>query len=95
MKLVLAIVQSGDADQIVGGLLVAGFRVTRLSSAGGFFRRSNVTLLIGVESPKVEAVLGIIRANIRPRNEGRPPDEEVFPYGATIFALQIERFVYL
>ena len=52
MNLVLTIVQNDDADQVVGGLLAAGYRVTRLNTAGGFLRRGNVTPLIGAENAR-------------------------------------------
>jgi uncharacterized protein YaaQ len=60
MHLVMAVMQTVDADPVTGGLLAAGYRVTRLNPAGGFFRRDNVTLLIGVESEQVDDVLRII-----------------------------------
>ena len=65
MNLILAIMQNEDADPVSGGLLAAGYRVTKLNTAGGFFRRGNVTLLIGVEAEKVEDALNIVQANCR------------------------------
>jgi uncharacterized protein YaaQ len=93
MNLVLAIVHSDNADQVAGGLLAAGYRLTRLSTAGGFLRRGNVTLLIGVESSKVDDVLVIIQANLLPRTEPRPPEAGMPAYGATVFVIEADRFV--
>ncbi len=93
MNLMLAILQNEDADPVVGGLMAAGYRVTRLNSAGGFFRRGNVTLLIGVESEKVDDVLKIIQANCRTRAEARPVEGGMPSYAATIFVLEAEQFV--
>ncbi len=93
MNLVLVIVQNNIAEQVAGGLLAAGYRVTRLNTAGGFLRRSNVTFLIGVESAKVDDVLAIIQANTEPRTEARPLDAGMPAYGATIFVLEADRFV--
>jgi len=93
MNLVLAIMQGDDADQVVGGLLVVGYRVTRLNSAGGFLRRGNVTLLIGVDSAQVDDVLQIIQTNIRLRGQGRSSETGMPPYGATVFVLAANRFV--
>ncbi len=92
MNLVLVIVPGDIADQVAGGLLAAGYRVTRLNTAGGFLRRSNVTLLIGVEPARVDDVLGIVQANIGPCTEARPPDMGMPVYGATVFVLAADRF---
>ena len=75
MNLILAIMQNEDADPVSGGLLAAGYRVTKLNTAGGFFRRGNVTLLIGVEEEKVEDALKIVQANCRTRRRCSPGGE--------------------
>lgn len=93
MNLVLAILHNEDADPVAGGLLTAGYRITRLSTAGGFFRRGNVTLLIGVDAEKVDDVLQIIQANCRARTEARPLESGMPAYGATIFVMEANRFV--
>jgi len=93
MNLLLAIVQNEDADPVAGGLVAAGYRVTRLNTAGGFFRRGNVTLLIGVDAEKVDDVLKIIQANCRARAEARPVESGMPSYGATVFVLDTSRFV--
>jgi uncharacterized protein YaaQ len=67
MKLVIAVVQNEDADSIVESLLERQFRATRLASTGGFLRRGNTTLLIGVEDHDVETVLDVIRTRARTR----------------------------
>jgi uncharacterized protein YaaQ len=95
MHLVLAIMQNDDADPVAGGLLTAGYRVTRLNSAGGFFRRGNVTLLIGVESEQVDDVLRVIQANVPIRTEARPPEAGMPMYSATVFVLEAARFTRL
>lgn len=95
MNLMLAILQNGDADLVVGGLLAAGYRLTRLNTAGGFLRRGNVTLLIGVEARQVDDVLRIIQANIPLRTEARPAAEGMPMYSATVFVLDSARTVHL
>jgi uncharacterized protein YaaQ len=93
MNLVLSIVRNEDADRVVGGLLVAGHRVTRINTAGVFLRRRNVTLLVGVEEDKVDEVLQIIQANCR-RREGVSPTSEGMPmFSATTFVLDAARLV--
>jgi uncharacterized protein YaaQ len=93
MMLVLAILQADDADPVVRALLAAGYRVTRLSSAGGFFRRGNVTLLIGVKCAEIDAVIEVIRANVRAADQSALPEAERPAYRATIFVLQADQFV--
>lgn len=93
MNLVLAIVQNEDADTVVGALLATGYRLTRINTAGGFLRRGNATLLIGVEPEKVDDVLQIIQANCRLRTESRLPEAGIPVYGATVFVLDAVRYV--
>jgi len=64
-KLVVAIVRPSDDAAIVRALVTVGFRVTRVSSRGGFLRRGNITLLIGVGQDEVERVTDIIRRACR------------------------------
>ena len=92
MHLVLAIMQHEDADLVAGGLLAAGYRLTRLNTAGGFLRRGNVTLLTGVEADRVDDVLRIIQANCRLRTEARAPEAGMPMYSATVFVLEAARF---
>lgn len=85
MNLVLAIVHNDDADAATRALLTAGHRVTRINTAGGFLRRGNVTLLIGVEPTEVEGVLQIIRQHSQPHAEA----------GATAFVLEASDFLHV
>ena len=39
MKMLVAIVRDSDLDEILNALLEENFRVTRIASSGGFFRR--------------------------------------------------------
>ncbi len=93
MNLVLAIVQSEDADAIVRALLAAGHRVTRINTAGGFLRRGNATLLIGVEEAQVDAVLAIIQTTAQARTA--PGQTGASASGATVFVLETERFLHV
>jgi uncharacterized protein YaaQ len=61
MKLLVFVTEYSVADQTVDALVEQGFRVTRLASTGGFLRRGNTTLLIGVEDNAVERVVSIVR----------------------------------
>jgi len=85
MKMLIAIVRDADLDKILNALLDENFRVTRIASSGGFFRRGNATLMIGVEEEKVEEALGIIR-------EHCAPTLDLAVKHATVFVLDVDRF---
>ncbi len=88
MKLVVAIIKDSDAMDVSDALVENNFRVTRIASSGGFLRRGNVTLLIGVEEPALESLFETItKACHAPQS----PNE----HKATIFVLQAEDFVQL
>jgi len=104
MKLILAIIQPQDASSLVDALTEQGFRVTRLSSQGGFLREGNVTLMLSVADGEVETVIKTVRAHCSTRTryvspmppiaesgEFYPPAPlEVQVGGATIFVLKAE-----
>ena len=93
MNLVLSIVQNDDAEPVTRALLTAGHRVTRINTAGGFLRRGNVTLLVGVDETQVDDVLRIIGANSRPQPQ--PASAETPAHAATAFVLEASRFVHV
>lgn len=53
MKLLVFVTEDAVADAAVDALVEQGFRVTRLASSGGFLRRGNTTLLVGIEDTAV------------------------------------------
>lgn len=89
MKLVVAILQDDDADRTSDALLGAGYRLTRLKTTGGFFRRGNATLLIGVEAERVDAAIETIRANSRPARADAKPGPTGTQPGVTVFVLDV------
>ena len=62
MKLIWAIVQNNDAGRAIEALVEQGHRVTRINTVGGFLRRGNVTLLVGVEPEQVDPAIETLRA---------------------------------
>jgi uncharacterized protein YaaQ len=84
MKLVIAIVRDIDAGAAIEELVSHEYRVTRVASTGGFLRRGNVTLLIGIEDEHVPAVIDILRDTCRPPDPGH--------YRATIFVIDAVHF---
>jgi uncharacterized protein YaaQ len=61
MKLLLFVTEDSVADTTVDSLVEQGFRVTRLASTGGFLRKGNTTLLVGVEDAAVERATALVR----------------------------------
>ena len=106
MKLVIAVVQGNDAEQLLAALTRQGYRATQINSAGGFLRERNVTLLIGVRDDDVADVQEIVRANchsrtrfvnplmpiVEPGEFYIPSPVEVLVGGATVFVVNIERY---
>lgn len=92
-RLVVAIVQNEGADAVVGGLMAAGYRLTRINTAGGFLRRGNATLLIGVEAHRLHDVLGLIQTCCHPRSKPAPVRNGMPMYSATVFVLDTAHFL--
>jgi uncharacterized protein YaaQ len=87
MKLIIAIVPEKRSSEILDTLIKAQYRATLVSTTGGFLRKGNATLLIGVESEKVNDVLQHIR-DVCAAISARVDSEEVY---ATIFVLNVEQ----
>ena len=92
MQMVVSIVAADDAEPVTRALISAGYRVTRMNTAGGFFRRGNVTLLVGVEQAQVDDVLRVIDAHVRKRAQANPVESGMPMFGATVFVLEAARF---
>lgn len=84
VKLVIAIVRDVDAGAVIEQLVTREYRVTRVASTGGFLRRGNVTLLIGVEEQQVQPVIDVLRDTCSPPEPGQ--------YRATIFVVDAPHF---
>jgi uncharacterized protein YaaQ len=93
MKLVVAIVQGEDADEVIRAMLAAGHRLTRINTTGGFLRRGNATLLIGVEEHQIDEVIGIMQSAVRRRTESAPLEKGIPEFAATVFVLDSSHFI--
>ena len=69
MKMIIAIVRDRDTNPVSTALTSAEFCVTHIASTGGFLRRGNSTLFIGVEDEKVDQAMEIIRTNLEPADD--------------------------
>ena len=105
MKLVLAIINSEDAQRVMRSLTQDGFSVTKLATTGGFLMSGNITIITGVEDERVDEAIKIIREMSESRTRAVPSIPEsgiggffdtalvdVVVGGATIFVLPIDKF---
>ncbi|MDU5081326.1 cyclic-di-AMP receptor [Tissierella carlieri] len=106
MKLIICIVQDQDAGALIDDLTEKEFRVTKLSSTGGFLKSGNTTLLIGVEEEEVPSVIKVIEENCKTRELTTSlltvtmPGDTYIPFplevkvgGATLFILDVEKHI--
>lgn len=70
-RLIVAIVQDFDADELLRGLSAHGFLATRVASTGGYLRAGNSTLLLGVPSSEVSTCLSLL-SNLCQTRQDRP-----------------------
>lgn len=68
MKLVISISRDDEANRLVEMLVHGEFRVTRINSAGGFLKKGNATIVVGIEDEKVDEVVGLIRDAVEHAN---------------------------
>lgn len=107
MKLLISIVHSDDADQLITALRDGGFSSTKISTTGGFLREGNATILVGTEEENVAQVMAIIKRNCHTRTQYvnplppvmepgelyMPNPVEVQVGGAVVFVMDVERLI--
>jgi uncharacterized protein YaaQ len=85
MKLIIAIVPDNESDTVSHALTTASYRVTQVASTGGFLRRGNATLLIGLEDDQLEDALQIIR-----KSRASNPDTK----RGVVFVLKVDQYIH-
>jgi len=83
--MMIVVLADDDAEAVLKALLEAEFRVTRLASTGGFFRKGNTTLMIGTDDERVDRALEVIRHTTQ--TPGKEEDRR-----ATVFVLNLADF---
>ena len=104
-KLLVAVVQDEDAPALSDAVVARGYRATRMNTVGGFLRKGNATILIGVSDRQIPELLSVIRQTCRTRMaflSATYPVEMAEPFlsepievqvgGAVVFILDVERF---
>jgi uncharacterized protein YaaQ len=106
-QLVLAHVAGSQAGELTDRLTRSGFYVTQIDSSGGILYEATVTLLVGLNEARLPQLLEHVRECCRMRRRYVPaqaetPLLEVQPMmieaevgGATVYVLDVERFVQL
>ena len=104
MKMVLAIINYDDSQDVISSLMKAGFSITKLATTGGFLKAGNVTILIGLDESKLDECFDIIREHSSSRKQIMPATAElglgiestmpmeVTVGGATVMVTNVERF---
>ena len=72
MKMIMCVIDDMDTFSLLDALSAKGIQTTKLTSSGGFLRRGNTTLLIGIEDERKDEVLGIIEEICAPRKQMVP-----------------------
>ena len=84
MKMMIVIVKDSDSESLTRALIGAQYRVTAISSTGGFLRSGVATLLIGLEDSQIDAASELVRATLKAADHGEKR--------ATLFVVPVSRF---
>ncbi len=68
MKLILATTRDENASQLIDRLIEHEFRATRINSVGGFLKKGNSTIVVGIDDEFVDDILRLIREAATPAN---------------------------
>jgi uncharacterized protein YaaQ len=109
MKLIIAVVQDDDSDDLMEKITSSGFRVTKLATTGGFLRAGNTTLIIGLDEKDVDGVVKDIKEVCKKREQIIPASSglsgtgtadgythypvQVEVGGATVFVVDVDKFI--
>ena len=95
MKMLLAIVHNEDAPLLINELNEKKYFVTKLATTGGFLKKGNTTLLLGIEDEKVDAVCEIIKQHSGNRQQimytpPAPSNCNVYPNAVSSVPVNVE-----
>jgi uncharacterized protein YaaQ len=92
MKMMIVIVKDSDSEALTRALISAQYRVTGISSTGGFLRSGVATLLIGIEDAQVDAASELVRATLKAARHRAEHAEASGEKRATLFVVPVSRF---
>lgn len=67
-KLVLAVLQEDDYEATISALSQHGFFATKLASSGGFLKKKNITILVGVEASRYVELIDLLKGRAGKRD---------------------------
>lgn len=85
MKLIITIIPDTACDSVSLALTDKKFRVTQIASTGGFLRKGNDTLLIGVEDEQLDEALQILHDAAGKTNSSQK---------GVLFVIKVEKFIH-
>lgn len=101
-QLLMVVIQERDLESATDALRARGILTTRIRSNGGFLRRTNHLLLVGIPDGELESTIRVLREVTRggveylsapfenlPGRVGKPKQIEV--HGATVFVFDVEQ----
>jgi uncharacterized protein YaaQ len=91
LKLAIAIIQDEYINRVLKALMAEKVRTTKLSSTGGFLKKGNTTLLIGVENDQVDHIIDLIKAQCE-STKVKEGESEITVGGANIFIMDIDQY---
>ena len=77
-KMIIAILQNDDYHEVVADLNDHGFYVTVLSSSGGFLKKPNATIMMGMNHEDLDRALELLK------QYGRRTEMEYTPAATTV-----------
>ena len=92
MKMMIVIVKDSDSEALTRALTGAQYRVTGISSTGGFLRSGVTTLLIGVDDSQVDAASELIHTTLKSSGRRAEHGEASGEKRATLFVVPVSRF---
>ncbi len=105
-RLIIAVVQDADAMRLSNALNDGGFAHTRIPTRGGFLQRASEAIMVAYSHTRHDTLMDLIAGHCQTRSEmqivslagdtmllAEPVEVEVG--GATVFALELERFIRL
>ncbi len=85
MKLIITIIPGNDCDSVSLALTERKFRVTQIASTGGFLRKGNATLLVGVEDEELDEAIAIIKQMVNKSNSKQK---------GVLFVVKVDKFIH-
>jgi uncharacterized protein YaaQ len=104
MKMIVAIVQEQDANEVTRSLRQGNVAHTSLKTRGGFLQRGSVMIMAGVDEDAIDSVIALISRHCHRREIMHKPDlgalhpdayaspTTISVGGAVIFILDVDQF---